>query len=138
MGFGLSLPPTVVGTGWLLIAAVGAILTVSMAVLWVSDEHHLFKTQSNREQIQQFRNDFLSSTPLYVYAIALVSWSFLTVGWAVTNLALVGHTTVAYGWFSIAVYGLGLVVGLTTTHRSTVIEKVGEVIPDSIRHSTGN
>ena len=132
MGFSIDMSPTVIGVGWLLIAVIGAILAVTMGVLRFSDEYRLFKTQSNRERIQRFRNHLLSSTPLHFYVIALAAWSFLTVEWWVINLDLVSRTIVAYGWFLIALYGLGLTISLTVKHDEAVKEELNDVTPDEL------
>jgi hypothetical protein len=132
MGIGLDMSPTVVGYGWLLIAGVGAILMIVMGVTRFSSEYHLFKTQSNRKRISRFNSHLLSSTPLHLYVIALAAWSSLTVEWWVVNLGLVGRTAVAYGWFVIALYGLGLTVGLAVKHEDALIEELDDVTPETI------
>lgn len=132
IGVGLDLSPTVVGSGWLVIAAVGAVLAVGMGAVRFSSEYRLFKTQSNRERIQRFRSHLLSSAPLHLYVIALAAWSFLTVEWWVVNLGLVGRTIVAYGWFIIALYGLGLTVSLATKHEEALREDLDDVTPEPI------
>ncbi|MGQ4557355.1 hypothetical protein [Halobellus sp. GM3] len=132
MGFGIDVSPTAIGTGWLAIAGIGAMLAIAMGILRFSDEYRLFKTQSNRERIRHFQNHFLSSTPLHLYVIALAAWSFLTVEWWAINLDLVSRTIVAYGWFLIALYGLGLTISLTVKHEEAVVKELDEVTPESI------
>lgn len=132
IGLGLNVSPTVVGSGWLALAGVGVVLAVSMGAVRFSSEYSLFKTQSNRERIQRFNRHLLGSAPLHLYVIALAAWSFLTVEWWVVNLGIVGRTLVAYGWFVIALYGLGLAIGLTAKHDEAVLEEVDELTPEQL------
>ncbi|MFB6301215.1 MAG: hypothetical protein ABEH65_13255 [Halobacteriales archaeon] len=132
MGFGLDMSATTVGTGWFAIAAFGAVVAIAMGVMRVSSDYNLFKTDPNQTRIQRFNNHVLSSTPLHFYVIALAAWSFLTVEWWVVNLGLVGRTIVAYGWFLIALYGLGLTLSLAVKHDEAIVEELNEVTPSEI------
>jgi hypothetical protein len=132
MGLGLNMSPTVIGSGWFAIAGLGALLAIGMGATNLSDEYQLFKTQTNRGRIRRFNSHLLSSAPLHLYAIALAAWSFLTVEWWVVNLGIVGQTVVAYGWFLIALYGLGLTIGLTVKHDEAVVEELDEVTPSEV------
>jgi hypothetical protein len=121
-----------VGTGWLVVAAFGAIVGVALGLSRVSDEYRLFKTQTNRERVQRFRDHVFGGGFLGLYVVALAAWSFLTIEWVVVNLGIVGQTIVAYGWFLIALYGLGLAIGLSTKHSDAVVEEVDEVTPPAV------
>ena len=117
-----------VGTGWLVVAAFGAMVGVALALTRVSDEYRLFKTRTNRERIRRFRGHAFGGQFLGLYVVAIAAWSFLTVEWLVVNLGIVGRPIVAYGWFLVALYGLALAVGLTTKHG----EAVAEVTPSTV------
>ncbi|MFB6148406.1 MAG: hypothetical protein ABEJ48_01965, partial [Halobacteriales archaeon] len=132
MGVGLDMAATTIAAGWFVIAAFGAIIAVTMAGMRISSEYDLFKTQPNQGRIQRFNNHVLSSTPLHFYVIAMAAWSFLTVEWWVINLGIVGRTLVAYGWFLIALYGLGLTISLAVKHDEAVVEELDEVTPSAI------
>lgn len=101
----VAMAASAVGTGWLAIAAFGAVVGVALGLTRVSDEYRLFKTQSNRERIRRFRDHVFGGGFLGLYVVALAAWSLLTVKWVVLNLGIVGRSIVAYGWFLIALYG---------------------------------
>jgi hypothetical protein len=128
----IGMTATTVGTGWLVVAAFGAVVAVALGLTRISDEYRLFKTGTNRERIRRFQTHAFGGGFLGLYVVALAAWSFLTIEWIVVNLGLVGRTIVAYGWFLIALYGLALAVGLTTKHSDAVLEEVDEVTPTAV------
>jgi hypothetical protein len=128
----IGMTASTVGTGWLVVAAFGAVVAVGLGLTRASDEYRLFKTRSNRERIRRFRDHAFGGGFLGLYVVALAAWSFLTVEWVVINLGIVGRSIVAYGWFMIAVYGLALAVGLTTKHSEAVAEEVDAVTPPAV------
>lgn len=123
---GLSMDPNVVGTGWLVLAASGAVLGIVMLVLRYSSDFQLFMVQEKRSRIQRFNNHILGSTPLHFYALGLVAWSFVTIGFVV-GLGPLERTIVGVGWLLIALYGFALATGLAVKHQSDLIEEIEEV-----------
>jgi hypothetical protein len=133
---GLNMDPSIVGYGWLTITVFGAILTVSMGVLWYMTDYTLFKKDRHQRRVSRFNNHMLSSTPLHVYVLVMIAWSLLTVEWWVLNLGLVERTVVGFGWLLIAVYGLALTLGLSVKHKDDIVETVDEVTPASVEMET--
>ena len=128
----IGMTASTVGTGWLVVAAFGALVGVALGVTRISDEYQLFKTQTNRERIRRFQDHALGGKFLGLYVVALAAWSFLTIEWIVVNLGIVGSSIVAYGWFMIALYGLALTIGLTTKHSEAVVEEVDKAAPSTV------
>jgi len=128
-GVGLDVSSSTISYGWFAIAVFGGVLTVLLAGLWLSGEHQLFKTQSNRTRIQRFNSHVLSSRPLHLYMIALLGWSAISIEWWVVNLGIVGQTIVGYGWLLIALYGLALTVGLASKHSDELAEEIEDTTP---------
>lgn len=128
----IGMTASAVGTGWLAVAAFGALVSVALGITRLSDEYQLFKTQTNRERVRRFQNHVFGGKFLGLYVVALAAWSFLTIEWVVVNLGIVGRSIVAYGWFMIALYGVALAIGLTTKHSEAVVEEIDEVTPPTI------
>jgi hypothetical protein len=130
LGTDLRMDPATVGYGWLAIAAVGAVLGVTMVTMRYHDGYDLFR--EDRRTVRRFEDHSLSGTPLHIYVGGMGAWSVLTVAWLTGVVGTVGASVVGYGWFAIALYGLGLTVGLAVKHKQELVDAVDDVTPTGV------
>ncbi|MFA1609995.1 hypothetical protein [Halobellus rubicundus] len=127
LGTDLRMDPSVLGYGWLAIAAFGAVVGVSMASVHLRGDG-LFRTEPNRRRLARFDEHRLSGAPLYAYVAALVGWAVLTGAWTAGLVAGIDAALVGYGWIAIALYGVGLTIALAVTHKRDLADAVDATV----------
>jgi len=121
IGTDLRMDPSIVGYGWLAIAAFGALVGASMASMHLRGDA-LFRTALKRRQFRRFEDSALTGAPLSGYVAGLVAWAALTGAWMAgvgIDVAVVG-----YGWLAIALYGAGLTIALAVTHKRDLADAI--------------
>lgn len=114
-GTAIDISATTIGYGWVAIAMSGAPVALGL----YATRTHVF--DGRVRDINRFNENTLSGWPLGVYAGAIVAWSVVFMGWLTGSLAL-SPTSIAAGWFLIAIYGTVLTVGLVSSHRDKVMD----------------
>lgn len=141
---GFAISTVTVGYGWFVLAVVGGIVLIALAASTYLTDQDFFYTAGAESRMTRFEQSVLSRTPLVLYAIGLVLWGVITVGWVLgtpstpistgpqtsqfvfetirspgTGLSV---TTVSIGWGLIALYGFVLTIGLTIRHQDHLQE----------------
>ena len=116
----VNLSTNILGSIWVLLAVLGAIVIVGMTtqqqVVLVSD-------QTNGEK-ERFETTDLTGLPLSVYFVSAAIWAGVSFGWILGGRSLDTLFAIGYGWLAIAAYGAILGLGIAINHSRDITKSL--------------